>query len=430
MQKPFNIAIAGLGTVGGGTAKLLLQNAELLQERCGRRINIVSVLERNVKKKDELGLSTVKLANSVEELLATPDLDLVVELIGGSEGISRTLVEAALKVGKHVVTANKALIAHHGIALARLAEASGAVLAFEGAVCGGMPIIKCMREGLIANRFKSVAGIFNGTCNFILTSMGEEHKDFSDALAEAQRIGYAEADPSFDVDGIDSAHKLAIVTSLAYGTIPDIDAVYVEGIRNIEVIDIEFADELGYTIKLLGIASDAGEGILQRVHPCMVSKLSPIGRVNGVYNGIVAEGGAVGDITMEGKGAGEFPTASSVVGDIADIARGARYKPFTIPAASLKKLPPASMADLKTAYYLRLDVVDRPGVLAGITGIFRDEGISVGYMLQHTRKQGEVAPVIIITHETLERSMQNALKSIALLDTVAKQPRMIRIENL
>lgn len=430
MQKPFNIAIAGLGTVGGGTAKVLLRNAELLQGRCGRKINIVAVLERSKEKQIQLGLASVKFATSVEDLLATPDLDLVVELIGGSEGIARTLVESALKAGKHVVTANKALIAHHGVELAKLAEQSGAMMAFEAAVAGGMPIIKCMREGLIANRFKNVAGIFNGTCNFILTSMNEERKDFGVALAEAQRIGYAEADPSFDIDGIDSAHKLAIVTSLAYGVVPDIDAVYVEGIRNIEVIDMQFADQLGYTIKLLGLATDTGSGILQRVHPCMVSKMSPIGRVGGVYNGVVAEGDAVSDITMEGRGAGEFPTASSVCSDIADIARGARYKPFTVSVGSLKKAAPALMNDLKTAYYLRLDVVDKPGVLASITGIFRDEGISVGYMLQHTRKPGETAPVIIVTHETLERSMQNALRSIAALDSVAQQPRLIRIEKL
>lgn len=430
MEKTFNIAIAGLGTIGGGTLKLLQQNAGLLEERCGCRLKVVAVLERDRDKEKIFDLSGIKWADSPAQLAEMPEVDLVVELIGGSEGVAKSLVEQALKAGKHVVTANKALIAHHGIKLAGIAEKSGAMLAYEAAVAGGIPIIKSLREGLVANHFKSIAGILNGTCNFILTSMLAEHRDFDDVLAEAQRIGYAEADPSFDIDGVDTAHKLAIITSLAYGCPVSIDAVHVEGIRNITITDMEFADQLGYTIKLLGISAVSENGILQRVHPCMVPKYSAIGRVSGVYNGIVVEGSSVGRILMEGRGAGEGATASSVVGDIVDIARGGIYKPFTIPVAKLKQLKIAAMDSLKTSYYVRLAVMDKPGVLAAITGIFRDQGISMCSFLQNSHKPGEPVQVVITTHETLELSMRNALEAIAALDSVIEPPHMIRIENL
>lgn len=429
MGKPLNIAIAGLGTIGGGTLKIIQENAALLEQRCGRKINLVAVLERNKDKSKEFNLKGVKWAKSPAELVRMPDVDVVVELIGGSEGVAKTLVESALAAGKHVVTANKALIAHHGLELAALAEKNERQLAYEAAVAGGIPVIKAVREGLVANHFHKIAGIMNGTCNFILSSMWSEHKDFSDALKEAQRKGFAEANPSFDIDGIDTAHKLAILTSLAYGCKPGIDAVYVEGIRNITITDMEFADQLGYTIKLLGISEKTENGILQRVHPCMVGKQSVLGRINDVYNGVVVEGSSVGKITMEGRGAGEGPTASAVVGDIVDIARGAYYKPFTIPVAGLKKANLASMDKLHASYYVRLAVVDRPGVLAAITGIFRDEGISMCSFLQHSRKPGEIVQVVITTHETVELAMRNALKSIAVLDSVIELPHMIRIEG-
>lgn len=296
-------------------------------------------------------------------------------------------------------------------------------------MAGGIPIIKALREGLGANHFRKIAGILNGTCNFILSSMWNEHKDFGDALKEAQRIGYAEADPSFDIDGVDTAHKLAIITSLSQGCKLGIDAVYVEGIRNITITDMEFAGQLGYVIKLLGISEHTEKGILQRVHPCMVPKGSPLGSVNDAYNGVIVEGSSVGRIIMEGKGAGEWPTASSVVGDIMDIARGAMYKPFTVPVASLKKASFATMDTLRTPYYVRLAVVDKPGVLAAITGIFRDEGISMCSFLQNSRKPDETVQVVLTTHETVELAMRNALKSIAALDAVIEPPHMIRIEG-
>ncbi len=430
MSTPLRIAIAGLGTVGDGTLGILQENAAVIEARCGRALQVVAVSARDKSKKRNSDVSGLYWAENPVELASLPNVDIVVELIGGSEGTARQLVEASFKAGKHVITANKALIAHHGIALARLAETSNAMFAYEAAVAGGIPIIKSLREGLAANRFHHIAGILNGTCNFILTTMWEEKRDFSEVLAEAQRVGFAEADPSFDIDGIDAAHKLAIITSLAYGCPPAINAVHVEGIRAITLRDMEFADELGYVIKLLGISTRTDSGILQRVHPCMLPKLSGMGRVGGAYNGIIVEGHAVGRVTFEGAGAGAGPTASSVVGDIIDIARGATYKPFTLAVDDLKALPLAPMDSLRTCYYVRLAVVDKPGVLAAVTGILRDEGISLRSFLQHSHTPGEAVQIVLTTHETLEFAMRQALASIAELDTVLEAPHMIRIEPL
>ncbi|MEI7669733.1 MAG: homoserine dehydrogenase, partial [Pseudomonadota bacterium] len=313
-------------------------------------------------------------------------------------------------------------------------------LGYEAAIAGGIPIIKSLREGLVANRFSKAVGILNGTCNFILTSMWRERKAFDEVLQEAQRIGYAEADPSFDIDGIDTSHKIAIITSLAFGCPINADAVYVEGIRNISILDMEFADQFGFVIKLLGISTETEHGILQRVHPAMVAKDSTIGRVGGAYNAVIVEGNAVGRLTLEGAGAGAGATASSVVGDIVDAARGVIYKPFTTPVACLKKLNYADITTLKTSYYLRLLVEDKPGVLAAITAIFRDQGISVSGFLQNSSpllgaRAGNVksqngTQIVITTHETLELSMQNALKLINQLDFVIQPTQMIRIENI
>ncbi|NBO20279.1 MAG: homoserine dehydrogenase, partial [Proteobacteria bacterium] len=329
-----------------------------------------------------------------------------------------------------VVTANKALIAHHGIELARLAEKTGAVLAFEAAVAGGIPIIKALRDGLAANHFQRIAGILNGTCNYILSNMAESRRGFEEVLREAQELGYAEAEPSFDVDGIDAAHKLAILTSLAFGCAPAIDKVYIEGIRRITLLDMEYAAELGYVIKLLGIASHTPDGIEQRVHPCMVRSGSPLGNVHGVFNAIVAEGDAVGSVLFQGRGAGAGPTGSSIVADIMDIARGVAYKPFTLPVAGLRQVPPSGMDRLRCSYYLRLTVIDRPGVLAEVTGIFRQEGISLRSFLQHSHAPGETVNLVLTTHETNEPSMLRALAAIGQLGSVKDKPYMIRIENL
>jgi homoserine dehydrogenase len=354
---------------------------------------------------------------------------VVVELIGGSDGIARAVVETALKQGKHVVTANKALMARHGTALAETAEAAGLALAFEAAVAGGIPIIKALREGLSGNRLDRVYGILNGTCNYILTTMRESGSEFGEVLAEAQKLGYAEADPSFDIDGVDAAHKLAVLASAAYGRPVDFDGVYVEGIRHVSRLDIDFAEELGYRIKLLGIARRTEEGLEQRVHPCMVRRDTPIAAVEGVFNAVVAEGDFVGRVVLEGRGAGAFPTASAVAADLVDIAAGRRVAPFGVPAAALAEMPGAPMERHHGAYYIRLMVVDQPGVIADIAAALRDQQVSMESMIQRGRAPGEAVPIVLTTHDTVEAAMQRALAAIGKLSSVLEPPRMIRIED-
>lgn len=430
MVQPLKIAIAGLGTVGGGTFELLRDNAALLAARCGRPLTVTAVAEPNAARVKELNVGAARHYTDALAMVAECDMDVVVELIGGSDGIAKKLVEAALAKGKHIVTANKALLAHHGAALARTAEASGATLAFEAAVAGGIPIIKALREGLAANNLKRVFGILNGTCNYILTAMRDSGREFADVLAEAQKLGYAEADPSFDVDGIDTAHKLAILTSLAFGTEVNLKAVHIEGIRHISPVDITFAEELGYRIKLLGIASQTEHGIEQRVHPCMVPLASPIAKVDGVFNAVVAEGDFVGSTLFQGRGAGAKPTASAVVADLIDIARGRSLPAFALPAAKLKPLTQAAMARHFGAYYVRLMVTDKPGVFAEIATVLRDHQVSMESVIQRTRSPGEAVPVVMTVHETQEAAMAATLETIARLGTVTEPPRMIRIEAL
>jgi homoserine dehydrogenase len=321
-------------------------------------------------------------------------------------------------------------MAHHGSELARRAEAAGVALAYEAAVAGGVPIIKVLREGLAANRISRVFGILNGTSNFILTSMRETGREFGEVLGEAQALGYAEADPGFDVDGIDTAHKLAILTGLAFGCEVDFDGVYVEGIREISALDIEYANELGYRIKLLGLSRTTDGGVEQRVHPCMVALDAPIASIEGVFNAVVADGDFVGSIMAEGQGAGAGPTASAVVADLIDIARGGGLATFAVPASALRQLPSLPMERHEGSYYLRLMVVDRPGVIADIAAALRDEDISVEAMLQRGRAPGESVPVVITTHETREANMTRALQRIVEIEAVLEPPRMIRIEAL
>jgi homoserine dehydrogenase len=429
VNKPLNIGIAGLGTVGGGALKILLGQPQLLAARCGRALQVVAVSAKNKAKDRGVDMAGVRWLDDALALASDPEIDVVVECIGGSEGAAKALVEAALKQGKAVVTANKALIAHHGVALAKLAEASGALLAFEAAVAGGIPIIKGLRDGLAANRFTRIAGILNGTCNYILTTMWNEKRDFADVLAEAQAKGFAEADPSFDIDGVDAAHKLAILGSLAYGIRPAIDQVSIEGIRRVTLADMQFADELGYAIKLLGIVSEHEDGILMRVHPCLVAKGSQLAGVTSAFNAVLVEGDSVGTVLFEGRGAGEGPTASSVVADIMDIARGAAYKPFTLPAAELGAGRFAQMERASSSFYLRLNVIDQPGVLADVTAIFKKEGISMRSVIQHSHNPGEMVPVVITTHVTQEAAMARALAAIAGLPFMKEAPFSIRIEG-
>ena len=424
------VALAGLGTVGAGVFALLRDQAETLAGRAGCPIRVVAVSARNRTRDRGLDLDGIAWFDDAAEMAREADADVFVELIGGEDGIARTACEAALDSGRDVVTANKALLARHGTGLARRAEAAGRALGYEAAVAGGIPIIKALREGLAANRISAIYGILNGTCNYILTQMRESGRPFDEVLADAQTLGYAEADPAFDIDGIDAAHKLAILTALAFGTEVDFDGVHMEGIRHVSADDIVFADELGYRIKLLGIARRTAHGIEQRVHPCMIPQGAPLARVEGVFNAVVAEGDSVGTTVFEGRGAGAGPTASAVVADLVDLARGLRLPVFAVPAEELAPAATAAMDRHVGPYYLRLMVVDRPGVIADVAAALRDERISMESMIQRGRSPGEAVPVVLTTHETEEAAMSRALSRIGTLGAVVEPPRMIRIESL
>jgi homoserine dehydrogenase len=429
VTNPLRVGIAGLGTVGGGVLRILRDNAEIVAARAGRPIAGAAVSARDRVRDRGVKLDGVRWHDDPVALASDPAVDVVVELIGGSEDPARALVFAALGAGRPVVTANKALLARHGVALAVAAEAPGASLGFEAAVAGGIPIIKTLREGLAANRVRRIAGILNGTCNFILTNMRERGREFADVLADAQKLGYAEADPSFDIDGVDAAHKLAILAALAFGRAVEFDAVYVEGIRQVSALDIAFAKELGYRIKLLGIARRTDTGVEQRVHPCMVPENSPLARVDGVYNAVVAEGDFVGRVMLEGRGAGAGPTASAVVADLIDVARGRRAPLWGAAAENLSGLKSVPIEAYSGAYYLRLMVLDRPGVIADVAGALRDSGVSLESMLQHGRAPGEAVPIVLVTHETRESQMRAAVDRIERLESVLERPSVIRIEH-
>jgi len=427
--KPLKVAVAGLGTVGAGLVTLLRQQSDIIAERAGRAVCVTAVSAKDRKKDRGVDLANLQWYDDAAVMAAEADVDVVVEVIGGSSGIAKATCEAAIAKGRHLVTANKALLALSGTELARAAEAKGVTLAFEAAVAGGIPIIKAVREGLAGNRFSQITGILNGTCNYILTTMRETGREFAEVLAEAQALGYAEADPSFDIDGIDAAHKLSILTSLAFGTAVDFDKMLIEGIRHVSALDIKFAEELGYRIKLLGIARRTDRGIEQRVHPCMVPIHSMIGRVEGVFNAVVAEGDFVGRTLFEGRGAGAGPTASAVASDLIDIAAGRRGPAFGIKADRLAPLVAAPMADHKGAYYVRLMVLDRPGVFADVAAALRDADVSMEAVIQRGRAPGETVPVVMTVHDTKESSMHAALERIAGFEAVVETPRLIRIEN-
>ncbi|MCK6443766.1 homoserine dehydrogenase [Elstera cyanobacteriorum] len=426
-RKPLRVGIAGLGVVGAGVVGVLQRNAKEIAARAGRPIEVVAVAARDRTRDRGVDLSQVAWADSAADLTGRNDIDVFVELIGGSEGVAREAVEAALARSLPVVTANKALLAHHGAALARMAEAKGVTLAFEAAVAGGIPVIKVLREGLAANRFSRVYGILNGTCNYILTKMRQEGRDFTDVLTDAQKLGYAEADPTFDVDGIDAAHKLSILAAVAFGADVAFDKVHVEGIRHVSAVDITFAEELGYRIKLLGIAARTDAGLEQRVHPCMVPVDSAIASVEDVYNAVVAEGDAVGTSMLVGRGAGAGPTASAVVSDLIDLARGVTVPTFAVPVGDMEPISSVSIDKHRGAYYVRLMVLDQPGVIADIAGALRDEKVSMEAMIQRGRNPGEIVPVVLTTHETDEAAMRRALARIDAIPAVTEPPRVIRI---
>jgi homoserine dehydrogenase len=430
MAGPLRLGVAGLGTVGSAVLRLLEQNGALVAERAGRELRVVAVSARNRQRERGVALGGLRWYDDPQALAADPEIDLVVELIGGADGPALALCQAALAAGKPVVTANKALLAHHGAELASLAERAGTTIGFEAAVAGGIPIVKTLREGLAGNRIGRVYGILNGTCNYILTTMRETGREFEVVLQEAQQLGYAEADPSFDIDGIDTAHKLSLLAALAFGCPPDFAGVYTEGIRHVSPLDIAFASEMGYRIKLLGVARLTEHGLEQRVHPSMVRFGAPISQVEGVFNAVVAEGDQVDTTLYAGRGAGGGPTASAVVADLADIARGLRLPVFGVMSARLTPHPPAPMDRHYGAYYFRLMVVDKPGVMADVAACLRDHEVSIEALIQRARNPGEPVSIVLTTHETAEAQMTGALARIGALEAVLEPPRMIRIESL
>jgi homoserine dehydrogenase len=433
MSSPLRLGVAGLGTVGAALLKLLDRQANALAERTGRRIAVTAVAARDRGKTRDLDLARFDWVSDPVALASSPEIDVFVELIGGADGVALAAVETALQEGKAVVTANKALLAKHGLHLGRLAESRGVALGFEASVAGGIPIIKTLRDSLAGNSVSRVYGILNGTCNYILSGMETEQLSFAQCLAEAQRLGYAEADPSFDIGGYDTAHKLAILTALAFGTEIAPDAIAVEGIEQITLADISAAAELGYRIKLLGVAARTPAGIEQRVHPTMVPRSSAIAQVMGVTNAVTIDADAVQELTLVGPGAGGMATASSVVADIADIARGLRLPPFGMSMASLTPPRRAALQTHEGGYYIRLSVYDRPGAAAAIATRMAERTISLESIVQRRRpgeqKGATAVPVILITHATSEKLIGEALKDVLADGFIAEPPQVIRIER-
>jgi homoserine dehydrogenase len=440
MPPPLKVGLAGLGTVGVAVLRLIARQREALIARCGRPIEVTAVSARTRHKDRRIDLTRFRWIDDPVALAADPGIDVFVELIGGGGDPAKAAVEAALAAGKSVVTANKALLARHGVALAERAENAGAALNFEAAVAGGIPIVKTLREGLVGNTFGRIYGILNGTCNYILTRMEQEGLSFAACLRDAQRLGYAEADPSFDVDGHDTAQKLAILASLAFGIAVDQDAIYVEGISSIAPEDLKAADELGYRVKLLGVAVKTENGIEQRVHPTMVPKTSAIAQVMGVTNAVTIDADAVHEITLIGPGAGGMATASAVMSDLGDIARGVRAPPFGHPAVRLARSEKLPMQWHEGGYYIRLMAVDRPGSAAKIAQHLADEHISIESIVQ--RRPGSQphggddpasaatpVPVILITYATTEDAVRRALTAVEADGVVVGKPQLIRIEK-
>lgn len=439
MSQPLKLGIAGLGTVGTGLIQTLTTHAERLRTTLGRDIQIVAVSARSQGKNRGIDIGRYRWVADAVQLATDPEINVFVELIGGEDGVAAEAVEAALKAGKHVVTANKALLAKHGIRLAQLAEERGVALNFEAAVAGGIPVIKTIREALLGNEIKRVYGILNGTCNYILTTMEKEGRPFAEVLKEAQERGYAEADPTFDIGGFDTAHKLSILTSLAFGTEIDAEAIYVEGISSISPIDIRMANELGYRIKLLGVAERTKTGIEQRVHPTMVPKSSAIAQVMGVTNAVTIDADAVRELTLVGPGAGGDATASAVVADICDLAAGKAGPPFGVPVAMLRKPERAKMRLHTGGYYVRLTAYDRPGAAASIVTRMAEADISLESIVQHrsedaaqrdpSGRSGAPVPVVLITYATTEAAIRKAVDKVIGDGHVAEAPQVIRIER-
>ena len=435
-MKQLNVGILGLGTVGGGTYAVLTRNAAEITRRSGYAINVVQVADKNLALAQSVTAGKVPLTDDAFAVVNNPAVDVVVELIGGYT-LSKELVLQAIANGKHVVTANKALLAVHGNEIFAAAQARGVMVAFEAAVAGGIPIIKALREGLGANRIEWLAGIINGTTNFILSEMREKGLSFIDVLGEAQRLGYAEADPTFDVEGIDAAHKLTIMSAIAFGMPMKFDQAYTEGISKLQQTDIKYAHELGYGVKLLGITKRSEAGVELRVHPTLISEKRLVANVNGAMNAVVVKGDAVGPTLYYGAGAGAEPTASSVVADLMDVARladasAAQRVPYLgFQAGQLNDLPILPIAAIHSAYYLRLRASDKPGVLAGVTKILADRNISIDAMLQKEPADNETeADIVILTHLTQEKNMDAGIAEIEALPAIVGKLVKIRMEEL
>ncbi len=426
-----NIGIIGFGTVGSGTVKILLGNSDILRERLGFEINLKRIVARNIRKDRGIEVPEGVLTTDVHAVLDDPDIRIVVELIGGISP-AKDYILKAIANGKHVVTANKALLATEGNEIFSAARKAGVEIGFEASVAGGIPIIKVIREGLVANRIKAVYGIINGTSNYILTKMTEENVEFSDALKEAQRLGYAEADPSLDIEGSDSAHKLAILAFLAYGIPFPFKEIYTEGISQISPLDIGFASEFGYKIKLLAIAKSTDGGIELRVHPTMIPKDYLISKVDGPFNAVYIDGDATGSTLYYGRGAGSLPTGSAVVSDIVNIARDIRKNvrerlPLIVKTAKDVRIKP--IEDITSMYYFRFSALDKPGVLSKISGILGNYNISIASVIQKGRKVGEAVPLVVLSHEAKERDVRQALEEIDRLQVVMGKTTFIRVER-
>ncbi|NNM68879.1 MAG: homoserine dehydrogenase [Gallionella sp.] len=434
--KPINVGLLGIGTVGGGTFTVLQRNAEEIARRAGRPIRITVVADKNIALAKQVTGGACRVTDDAFSVVSDPEVDIVVELIGGY-GVAKELVLKAIANGKHVVTANKALLATHGNEIFKAAQDKGVMVAFEAAVAGGIPIIKAVREGLTANRIEWVAGIINGTTNFILSEMRDKGLSFDTVLKEAQRLGYAEADPTFDIEGVDAAHKITILSALAFGIPMQFDKAYIEGISKLDAIDIKYAEQLGYRIKLLGITKRTAEGVELRVHPTLIPSKRLIANVEGAMNAVVVQGDAVGATLYYGKGAGAEPTASAVIADLVDVTRMHTADPLNrVPHLAFQ---PNAMADLKilpmdevqTSYYLRLRVQDKPGVLADITRILADEQISIDAVIQKEPNEDEdQTDLIMLTHQTREKRINAAIAKIEKLTVVAGKVTKLRLEEL
>ena len=429
MARTINIAIAGLGTVGAETYRIIKEESDFLKARSSAKFNVLAVSAKSRDKKRDVDLTGAEWITDCRDIADIDNIDVVIELVGGSEGVAKELVEKSITNGKSVITANKALVATHGNNIGELVAKHDVMFGYEAAVAGGIPIIKTIREGLASNRIDKIYGILNGTCNYILSVMRETGQEFEDILADAQRLGYAEADPSFDVDGVDAAHKLAILSAIAFQTPINFSGVYVEGITLISPIDIDFATELGYRIKLLGIGELLGNGLQQRVRPCLVPINIPISQVEDVFNAVAAEAEGLGTSLSYGRGAGAGPTSSAVLSDLLDFANNRRTSFLGAADSELVARPVQELQKLSGSYYLRLQVYDRPGVLADLTAVFRDKGVSVEALLQRGRNPDGTVPVVLTTHETSEEAIQKSVAEFEKLENVVEKPCILPIEN-